>query len=164
MKKLPEGSFVSLKNYEFIVEKAAEATNGFSPVLSYKKKDKILKTETLPKPKITRKISESSISSIEKYTNIEPNYPKPVTRDSKPVSKEKTVAEILFEYESELGTNSMLPLQTDIKPNILLTIQQRPFSVGAKTMSVYNKNKAKTLNEIRTSEKFKGKASLAVNT
>ena len=163
MKKLPPGNFISLKTYEFSAPKPqAEETTAFSPTLPYKKTEK---EEIKPKPiikSIKRKVSEVSISSSNSEAYIKPNYPKPVIRNEE-IKKEKTVAEILFEYQVDLQPDSMMPLQSTIKPNILQSIRQRPFSAGAKMMDVYNTGKAKTIQEIRTREKFKGKADAAVN-
>lgn len=161
MKKLPPGTFIATKNYEFSAPVPVVEETGFSPVLSCKTKEKTLavKKTAVKKAKILKK--DSSFSSASS-TCIKPNYPKPISREGQ---KEKTVAEILFEYQSDLEANSMFPLQKSaIKPNILLTIQQRPFSATAKMMDVYNKDKAKTIQEIRTQEKFKGRADSAVKT
>ena len=163
-KKEVEGTFVAPKMYEFTApELAVEETTAFSPVLPCKSKEKPEKNKKSATTKvIQRKISVRSIASSSRSSFIQPNYPKPIVRDQE-IKKEKTVAEILFEYQAELHPEAMMPLKNTIKPNILLTIQQRPFSAGARTMDLYDKGKAKTIQEIRTQEKFKGRADAAVN-
>jgi hypothetical protein len=169
MKKLPPGKFLDTKLYQFVVPEGSEKDpSGLSPSFpckTMKKPENKLKSEKIiKKPK--KNLIESSVNSSSTLGNnklIEPNYPKPIIRDSQGIKKEKTVADILFEYQEAIETNSMMPLQPNLNPHILETIQRRPFSAGSKAIALYDKNKAKTITEIRTQEKFQGKANAAVN-
>jgi hypothetical protein len=72
------------------------------------------------------------------------------------------VKQILCEYEQEISDYNMVPLKVDLKPHILQSIQQQSLSKTGKTLDLYNKNKGKTITEIRTREKFQSKADSAV--
>lgn len=111
--------------------------------------------------KIIKKMTKATASCSSLDKDIKPNYPAPASRGK--IEREKTVKEILTQYEQEVDDYDMMPFKQDINPHILQTIKQRPFSASAKTMDLYNKNNAKTISELRNREKYKGRAANAVN-
>lgn len=163
-KKLPPGNFLRTTNYEFSVkEEPAASTTAFSPKIPAKSKESIPKkptqvrvqsAKTLKKPLSSSKFSECSLD-----LNIKPNYPEPKSREAQ---RPMTVKQILCEYEQEITNFNMLPLKVDLNPHILTNIQQKSLSKTGKTLDLYNKNKARTIEEIRMREKYQGKADSAV--
>ena len=55
-----------------------------------------------------------------------------------------------------------MPLKVDLKPHILQTIKQQSLSKTGKAIDLYNKNKSRTITELRTREKYQSKADSAV--
>lgn len=163
-KKPPQGKLLQTTNFEFSLPDPVQSQNTlFSPVIPVKSKGKTVKntgSSRVQSAKVLKKPlnqSQSSFASLD--LNIKPNYPEPTTRGpQRPV----TVKQILCEYEQEITNFNMMPLKVDLHPHILQNISQKSLSKTGKTLDLYNKGKAKTIEEIRMREKYQGKADSAV--